>query len=425
MKRIISVVLACALLLTACSSSTDTNVVDKSQSVESAVDDTVDESLVEQVKIEKTDIDAPQDISVATPKDNFDIAVKGLDDEVLLRYVEDNIYLGLVEELNSEEYFVENVEAIYYPKEYIEALSSNSQSNLYFGYTAEELETQFQGIKYVFTLGSDGQTCVVPMETLTDDVYVKALEDVIVGSGVILICVTVSVVSAPAAPAVSMIFAASATTGTAFALESGVISFVAAGITTGYETESFEQAIKAGVEASGEGFKWGAIFGVVYGGVSETIALKGATLNGLTMNEAAKIQKESGYPLEVIEQFKSYKEYEIYKGAGLYTQMVNGKLALVRKIDLDYVSELSNGEKVTNLVRMEKGYAPIDPATTKPYELHHINQDPNGTLAILTVTEHQGNSSILNIFGKESEIDRAVFDKIRQEFWKKYAATFL
>ena len=153
------------------------------------------------------------------------------------------------------------------------------------------------------------------------------LEDVIVGTGVILICVTVSVVSAPAEPAVNMIFAASAKTGTKFALESGVTSFVAAAIVKGYETESFEQAMKAGIEASGEGFKWGAITGAFAGGTSEAIVLKGATMNGLTMNEAAKIQKESAYPLEVIKQFKSYKEYEIYKDAGLYTKMVNGKLA--------------------------------------------------------------------------------------------------
>ena len=315
------------------------------------------------------------------------------------------------------------MEAIYYPKEYIEALVSNSNANRYFGYTAEELDAQFQGTKYVFTLGMDGQTCVVPMETLTDDVYVKALEDVIVGTGVILVCVTVSIVSSSTASAVNMIFAASATTGTSFALESGVMSFVAAAITKGYETENFEQAMKAGVEASGEGFKWGAITGVLLGGADEAIALKGATRSGLTMNEAAKIQKESGYPLEVIKQFKSYSEYNIYKEAGLYTQMVNGKLALVRKIDLDYVSELK-GEKVTNLLRMEKGYAPIEPLTGKEYQLHHINQDSNGTLAILTEKEHLGNSKILNLFGKESEIDRPAFDKIRPEFWKKYAATF-
>ena len=76
--------------------------------------------------------------------------------------------------------------------------------------------------------------------------------------------------------------------------------------------------------------------------------------------------------------------------------MVNGKLALVRDIDLNYKSSLPDGREVTNLQRMQEGYAPLDPATGKAYQLHHINQDPNGTLAILKEAEHQGNSSILN-----------------------------
>jgi len=49
--------------------------------------------------------------------------------------------------------------------------------------------------------------------------------------------------------------------------------------------------------------------------------------------------------------------------------------------------------------------------------LHHVNQNPEGTLAILTEAEHQGNSAILNIFGKESEIDRTAFNAVRKQFW--------
>ncbi|WP_022761988.1 HNH/ENDO VII family nuclease [Butyrivibrio sp. AD3002] len=428
MKKLMAIFLSLALLTASCASPTDANSFTDS-SLE--VKESEQEENSTQIESGSNTVDINYSSSISSDsdsvekKDNLDIKVKGLDDEKLLTYVEDNIYLNLVEQLGSEDYFVENVEAIYYPKEYIEALSSNSQANVYFGYTAAELDDAFKGTKYVFTLGEDGQTVVVPMETVSDDIYVKAMEDVLIGSGVILVCVTVSMVSAPALPAVSVIMAASASTGTTFALSSGGLAFVAAAITKGYETESFDQAMKAGIVASGDGFKWGAITGAVLGGGGKAIALKGATVNGLTMNEVAKIQRESKYPLEVIKQFKSYKEYEVYKKAGLYTKMVNGKLALVRDIDLEFVSELPNGEKVTNLVRMKKGYAPIDPATGKAYQLHHINQNPNGTLAILTESEHQGNSAILNLFGKESEIDRAAFDKIRKEFWMKYAANLL
>ena len=67
---------------------------------------------------------------------------------------------------------------------------------------------------------------------------------------------------------------------------------------------------------------------------------------------------------------------------------------------------------------MQRGYAPLDPATGKAYQLHHIGQKADGTLAILTESQHQGNSTILNIVGKESEIDRKAFNETRKAFWE-------
>lgn len=279
------------------------------------------------------------------------------------------------------------------------------------------MDAQFQGTKYVFTLGEDGQTVVVPMETLTDDVYVKAMEDVLIGSGVILVCVTVSVISTPAAPAVSMIFAASATTGTTFALESGGISFVAAAITKGYETESFEQAIKVGISASGEGFKWGAITGAAFGGAKEAIALKGATLNGLTMNEAALIQKESRWPLEAIKSLHSTAEYQIYRKAGsVPTQMSDGSWALLQNIDWKAVD--SSGK--TNIERVLDGYAPVD-SIGESYELHHIGMKADSPLAILTKAEHHSkeNYSTLHWAEEGKNVADEVWDKQRKAFWKE------
>ena len=104
---------------------------------------------------------------------------------------------------------------------------------------------------------------------------------------------------------------------------------------------------------------------------------------------------------------------------------VGNKSALIRNIDLNYKTTFPNGETMTNLEAMTKGYAPryIDASSGKElaYQLHHVNQNPNGTLAILTEAEHQGNSAILNIFGKESEIDRQAFNVIKKQFWMDFA----
>lgn len=339
-----------------------------------------------------------------------------LSDPGLLRYIEDSAYSQLVSSLDSTEYFVENVQAIYISKEYIQELEYNSKANIFFGYTLSDLEKQFQGSKYVFTLGSDGQTVVKELEEFTDDTNLQIMKNVAIGSGVILLCVAVSIVSGGAgAPAACAIFAASAKTGAIMALSGSVFGGVSAGIVKGIQTHDMNQALKAAALAGSEGFKWGAISGALIGGTQEAIALKGAATNLGSMDLAAKIQQESGYPLDVIKQFHSYEEYEVFKNAGLQPAMVNGKLALIRTdIDLSRIDEFGR----SNLQRMQGGYSPLD-SLGKEIQLHHIGQRNDATLAILTDAEHHNAS--LHGFVDKSEIDRAAFKPIREAFWKKMA----
>lgn len=59
--------------------------------------------------------------------------------------------------------------------------------------------------------------------------------------------------------------------------------------------------------------------------IKEGLGLRIATLNGLTIDEAAKIQRESKWPLEAIKALNSTAEYNIYKDASLVpTQMTDG-----------------------------------------------------------------------------------------------------
>ena len=50
----------------------------------------------------------------------------GMNDPELLSYVENNVYSNLVQTLGSDEYFVENVEALYISQEYVDELAYNS-----------------------------------------------------------------------------------------------------------------------------------------------------------------------------------------------------------------------------------------------------------------------------------------------------------
>ena len=168
----------------------------------------------------------------------------------------------------------DNVASIYLSKEYIEELEYNSKQNIYFGYSLSELNEQFQGKKYVFTLDENGSTVVKEFEKYDDSYIAGMLKDVAIGTGVLLFCVTVSIVSAGAgAPAVSLIFAASAKTGATMALSGGAISALTEGAITGFQTGDFQKAIQAAEVGAARGYKIGAISGALIGGAQEGIKI--------------------------------------------------------------------------------------------------------------------------------------------------------
>ena len=348
------------------------------------------------------------------------VQYNSLDDENLLTYVENSVYREAIKSLNSSDYFVTGVTAVYQSKEYLEETAYNSQSNIYFGYTPAELNEMFQGTKYVFTMNDDGTTGVAELQEIEDVTVETMLKDVAVGSGVILVCVSVSLVgAATGATAVSLIFAASAVTAASFAASSAVLGGISAGIVRAIQTGDFEEALEAAGESAADGFKWGAISGAITGAAMETLALKIAMRGGLGWNEAAAVQLESGYPLDVITTLHSMEEYEVYKKAGLKVFKVNGKTFLVPPdIDWSYKSKLPDGTTVTNLERALRGLSPLEPATGKPYQLHHVGQIPDSPLAVLTESQHQGNYSTLHHGNGSSQINRDEFAKTRKEFWE-------
>ncbi|QFJ53387.1 hypothetical protein [Pseudobutyrivibrio xylanivorans] len=269
-KKIIAITLSLALTLCGCGQS-------------ASVSNTTESSEDTQTKVEES---VAQDESATTEDDelgDIDLSNTSMQDEELIQYVEDTVYSDLESTLDSEDYIIENVSAVYVSKEYLEELEYNSKSNIFFGYSLEEVEKQFDDEQYVFTTNDEGKTVVAKFEDY-DDTYDQIIRNVAIGGGVILVCVTVTVVSAGlGAPAVSMIFATAASTGTEFAISGAVISGAVSAAVTGYETKDLESTVKASALAASEGFKWGAISGVVLGGVSATIDLAAANLSPKTI----------------------------------------------------------------------------------------------------------------------------------------------
>lgn len=75
--------------------------------------------------------------------------------------------------------------------------------------------------------------------------------------GVILICVTVSLVAAPSELAISLIFATSAKTATTSAVSGAALDGVVSVAVTGYETGDMDKAMQEGLLSASEVFKWG------------------------------------------------------------------------------------------------------------------------------------------------------------------------
>ena len=397
MKKILSIILLVSVFIAGCSSP----VVE--------TDDSIDNYSVATV-VDITGLDTANYINGEVEELGF----SSMSDPDLVPFIEDAVYCQLVDELGDDMY-IENVSAIYISQEYIDELTYNSQANIFFGYTLQELEDQFQGERYVFTV-EDGQT-VVQLAAEYDDTYDQILRNVAIGTGVILVCVTVSVVTAGAgAPAASAIFAVAARTGTIMGLSYGAIGGAATGLITGVTTGDWDQALDEGLLAGSEGFMMGAICGSVVGGAGEAITLHGMTLNGLTMDEAAIIQHQSGYSPELISRFRNFQEYEAYRDAGLAQRMVGNRSALIRNIDPYYISPTDNPNGYTNLELMLRGNAPFDPNGVR-YELHHIGQNMDSPLAILTQAEHDLPG--LHII-QESQINRAAFAAERQAFWQAF-----
>ena len=421
MKKILSALLVLSVFLTGCTFSNSTKGT--SDSSESIVENSTANSVIatssEGMGVD--DFDSSDYIDEQAKGKNF----KSLSDPELLDFMEGAVYSHLIDKLGDDA-CVDNVSAIYISQEFIDELTYNSKANVFFGYSLKELDEQFQGQSYIFTV-ENGQSVVRAREPY-DDTYDKIIQNVAIGTGVILICVTISVATYGAgATAVSAIFACAAKSGTIMGLSSSAISGVASALTTGLSTGDWEQAKKSGALAASESFKVSAITGCILGGATEAVGLKMVTLSQgsqLTMNDVALIQRETKLPLSVISRIKTMDQYQIFKDAGLFGGMVNGKIALIRNIDLDF-----EYEGITNLERMLNGKAPIDPQTGLKYELHHLAQEENGkaVIAILTQAEHrgEGNFMILHDLTKDSVIDRAEFDSMRAQFWKDLASVLL
>ena len=413
-RRILSLILVCAFLLTGCSVSYEP--AKNTQSSEQTVSEVLPsaENVSSDVSNDDSDIG-----------DELSIDLTDFSSEDTLRYIDDCIYTDVVNTLDSDAYFVENVETIYYSQEYIDELKFNSLENIYFGYNLSELNDLFKGTKYIFDADRNNNTIVKKAEVF-DDTTGKIIKNVAIGTGVILVCVTVSLATGGTAPAVSAIFMASAKAATIGSLSSAGIGAAIATMTTDFSSQSFDDSLKNIVLQASEDFKWGAIIGAVTGGAGKAFELHKATASGLKMSEAATIQnksklsvdfikqiksmeqyydlvknglknglplkdadyivKDSKFSLEVIENIFSKKEYDkVYKALNLKEFEIEGTKVLVNPKNIEWNKVYSDG--LTNLDRVKKSLNLVD-KNGNVFEYHHVGQNLDSPIALIPKKIH-------------------------------------
>lgn len=139
----------------------------------------------------------------------------------------------------------------------------------------------------------------------------------------------------------------------------------------------------------------------------------------LTEKEKQEIKEITGWSDKIVDAIRTKEEAQIYIDAGLVEGEINGKPALLQP-DID--GKACNDSKWPdwNNKDLAEECSPPRDKNGRPYELHHIGQNPDSPLAELTYEQHHsdGNFKVLHTFD-ESSIDRAQFNKERKEYWSE------
>lgn len=373
-RSFISIVLVCAILLSGCGS----RIV-----ADSTERETESTSLEETFSPETVDA---TEISLETEGETDSLAIEDAGDIDFETYVENYVYYDLLQTLPADGIFIEDVSATYLSQEYLEELEYNSQSNIYFGYSLADLDEQFEGDRYVFTLGDDGATTFERWEEATgsslDDATRQTLRNLAIGSAVIAVTVTVAVVlpevGIPAA--IKVIAWVAAGREIQYAISGGLVSGIATTLISGFSTGDWDQAITDGLYTGSEGFKIGAIVGAIDGVTQGLLGLySGSQISGFGIPEYAQMQLETGFSAEDLSYIETFAEYEQIRDMGLQPhRMDNGRLVWYSEDMIDWTT-------FEQRVRSWRSPLCVD---GQVLDTHHLAQRNDGSLVLLPSDMH-------------------------------------
>lgn len=192
--------------------------------------------------------------------------LKTKDNKIQINNVEEidkgNLSYLISESLENNKYpiLVEDIAIQTMSQEYYKELEFNSQENIYFGYTESQLLQMFDTSKYSFTVNSNGKTIVgLDSDLFKENYLTKAMKNVAIGSGVIIVCASVSVVLSGGATTPMAIMVVAGKLTTEAALASAISGIVTAGISK-FKGETNDKVLENAITSASEGFKYAAVF---------------------------------------------------------------------------------------------------------------------------------------------------------------------
>ncbi len=379
MKRILVFLLACTFILCGCSSAGEDSAKDDPSASEHKASDMLQENGGKE-----------ESESVVPYKPVVDPT----------GYIEDTVYSQLTAKLDSDAYFIDTVEAKFISKEYIDELEYNSLENTYFGKKLSELDKEYQNKRYIFTTDEQGKTVVKEFketdnsyktaaggifssvtEAYSDPRYQRAINDTIIGSGIVIL--NVILFSSGASDSISIMLAS--TTGESFCvLASGITS----GIIKGIETNDLKTGLETALIAGSSEYKWCAVTGIAKGVTkiaSNTIGQKIKSLP-LGISVSAAIQQATQLPINYIKSFKTKEQYERFRTLGLSPETVNERTALIGNI-LSLLKPSDNDDISSVIQRLQAGKSLIDQATGEEYHLYQLKEDADSAFSLLKPSE--------------------------------------
>lgn len=245
----------------------ETGMSSVEQRSEPDIDKIIEDDPKELKTFSDSELEGVEDVPL---EDNYaSISYYGMSDDNLRQGIQDGIYAELDNLFDEAEVTIEDIQSQYISKEYLEELAYNSRTNIFFGYSLEELKNKYEDNNYIFTLGEDGKT-IVKEFSKDGNIYDAVIKDTLVGSGVILVCVTLlaasSVAAAPLGVSRLQIILSFSTAGAVIGgTVVGAAAAVAAGVSEYVKNGDSHAVLDASLSAGSKGFKWGAIGGTIAG----------------------------------------------------------------------------------------------------------------------------------------------------------------